>query len=211
VKTPPAFQLYVQDFLLGVLTFSNEQVGAYMRLLCYQWSAGSIPDHDKKIARILNETRYRSRKLWNEISSKFFLDSDGCWRNPRLEEVRRKQREYSELQAAKARLPRRRRRKSGSRSAKVRYVSGNGSSSSSSSSSSKSRRRARVPRALPLQTSPQATTETARANDAATEVPIAPRPVAGARDAKLAAVEQLRMLKANLDRPDVESTRRARR
>jgi uncharacterized protein YdaU (DUF1376 family) len=39
----PAFRLYAQDFLMGTMLMSQADVGAYIRLLCWQWDRGSIP------------------------------------------------------------------------------------------------------------------------------------------------------------------------
>src|SRR5262245_45862583 len=98
---PPAFQFYAGDFLVSTSAMSNAVVGAYVRLLCYQWTNGGVPRDPKLISRIVHEnvgwvTRYCA-PLW----SKFVLGDDGYLRNPRLEDVRRKQLEFQQLQSAK--------------------------------------------------------------------------------------------------------------
>lgn len=37
---------------MGTADMSNEEVGAYIRLLCYQWCKGSIPDNDEMLRRL---------------------------------------------------------------------------------------------------------------------------------------------------------------
>ncbi len=39
----PAFQLYAQDFLTGVVYLTNEEIGIYIKMLCKQWTDGTIP------------------------------------------------------------------------------------------------------------------------------------------------------------------------
>jgi len=48
----PAFQFYVDDFIGGTVDLTVEDVGAYIRLLCYQWSRGAIPETAEKIERV---------------------------------------------------------------------------------------------------------------------------------------------------------------
>ena len=38
----PAFLFYYQDFLVGTSFMSNEVIGAYIKILCYQADKGSI-------------------------------------------------------------------------------------------------------------------------------------------------------------------------
>jgi len=42
----PAVLLYTSDFLSGTFTMSNEQVGMYIRLLCYQHQKGKLSEKD---------------------------------------------------------------------------------------------------------------------------------------------------------------------
>ena len=39
----PYFAFYANDFVGGVKLFTTEEVGAYMLLLCYQWTNGPLP------------------------------------------------------------------------------------------------------------------------------------------------------------------------
>ena len=42
----PAFQFYADDFLAGTMTMTNEERGAYISLLCLQWSKGFVTELD---------------------------------------------------------------------------------------------------------------------------------------------------------------------
>jgi uncharacterized protein YdaU (DUF1376 family) len=92
----PAFQFYVQDFLTGTLFFTAEETGAYIRLLCYQWDKGFIPDNEKLLAKI---TGAKKRPLEN-VLVKFTKSTEGHFVNDKLERVRKSQEEYSKRQSA---------------------------------------------------------------------------------------------------------------
>ena len=85
MNKPPAFQFYADDFIGGTVDLDAEQVGAYIRLLCYQWNKGAIPDGTAIVNRIAG------CEVCNEVLSKF---PNG--RNPRMEAVR------AELEAFRA-------------------------------------------------------------------------------------------------------------
>ncbi len=88
---PPAFQFYPDDFIGGTCDLSTEEVGAYIRLLCYQWGRGSVPIDDiAKLARIAGA------KVTQDVMHKFPLGV-----NNRLEAERVKQSEYRAKQSAK--------------------------------------------------------------------------------------------------------------
>lgn len=81
--SPPAFQFYADDFLAGTCDLSAKDVGAYIRLICYQWAKGKIPSCAKKISRIAGTN------VTLEVMAKF---PDGM--NQRLENEHIKQEEY---------------------------------------------------------------------------------------------------------------------
>lgn len=83
----PAFQFYVQDFLIGTAHFTAEETGAYIRLLCYQWDNGFIEDDDQKLKKISGI----SVKKMENILKKFSKSKDGQLKNIRLEKERKKQ------------------------------------------------------------------------------------------------------------------------
>jgi len=89
-KTLPHFPFYPADFLSKTGRLTDEQVGAYIRLLCEQWIAGDIPlvdaNGDASALRMLSESIDRS---WPYISKYFERDGNGM-KNQRMEEVRLK-------------------------------------------------------------------------------------------------------------------------
>jgi uncharacterized protein YdaU (DUF1376 family) len=90
----PAFQFYPSDFLMGTMMMSAEEVGAYIRLLCYQWDKGSVPNDDAALARIGG----CGGNTIVSIRYKFGIGPDGNLRNGRLELVRDKQDAYRKQQ-----------------------------------------------------------------------------------------------------------------
>ena len=91
----PAFQFYADDFLAGTIDMSPAEVGAYIRLLCYQWSNGSIPADLKKLRRIAGGP------VSPEVLEKFISAGDGRLLNQRLELERQKQADFREKQRQK--------------------------------------------------------------------------------------------------------------
>lgn len=83
----PAFQFYVQDFLVGTSHFTAEETGAYIRLLCHQWDNGFIEDDDQKLKKISGI----SVKKMKNILKKFSKSKPGQLKNLRLEKERKKQ------------------------------------------------------------------------------------------------------------------------
>lgn len=98
---PPAFQFYPDDFVAGTVGLSTEEVGAYIRLLCFQWGNGKLSSDIATLERIAGG------KVSKAVLSKFPRG-----KNRRLEVERRKQQEYRDKQrlnglaSAKARLNR---------------------------------------------------------------------------------------------------------
>ena len=89
----PAFQFYADDFLAGTMTMTNEERGAYISLLCPQWSKGFVTELD--IQRICLGMPTHSHGI---CQSKFQADPESRYRNLRLEVERSKQKERSEKQ-----------------------------------------------------------------------------------------------------------------
>lgn len=86
---PPAFQLYAQDFLTGVVYLTNEEIGIYVKMLCKQWTDGKIP-----IARL----HFLVGKSWGDLSDELknkFKTEDVFLFNERLEIERKKMCEKS--------------------------------------------------------------------------------------------------------------------
>jgi len=96
---PPAFQFYANDFTAGTRAMTLTEVGAYIRLLCYQWDSGSVPDGDaKRLSIILACNPSQALKLWTVLAHKFVCEAGEC-RNPRLERERQAQTNYRRLQS----------------------------------------------------------------------------------------------------------------
>lgn len=115
-RKSPAFQFYADDFLAGTLDMSQEDVGSYIRLLCHQWSRGSIPVETEK------QQRLAGGSISVDVLLKFPVCDDGLRRNPRLEEERNKQIEYRQMQ-----------RQKGLKSAETRKQSNSGSTADATS------------------------------------------------------------------------------
>ncbi len=93
VMKPPAFQFYVDNFREGVCDMTQDEVGAYILLLCYQWSQGAIP---KERARM---ERAAAGPVSDHVLRKFQTGADGELRNERLEREREKQTAFRESRA----------------------------------------------------------------------------------------------------------------
>jgi uncharacterized protein YdaU (DUF1376 family) len=89
---PPAFQLYAKDALTGMLTMTLEERGAYWTMLFQQWDRGFLPgDDDELIARLMMiPDGALAVSVWSRIKHKF-ENSNGEYRNRRMEIERRKQ------------------------------------------------------------------------------------------------------------------------
>jgi len=95
MPAPPAFQFYADDFLAGTYDMSQEDVGAYIRLLCVQWNRGSIPVQPERLSRLAGGV------VSQDVLSKFETGEDGQLRNNRLENERAKQLHFRERQRLK--------------------------------------------------------------------------------------------------------------
>lgn len=91
MKPSPAFQFYPQDFLVGTADLTAEEVGGYIRLLCYQWAKGSIPND---VTKLMQMSGISSSNSLANVQLKFRLCDDGTLRNDRMELVRKYQEDY---------------------------------------------------------------------------------------------------------------------
>ena len=83
----PAFLFYSSDFLTGTALMTDEQIGKYIKLLCYQHQMGHLSERDMlKICKTYDE----------DIFSKFEKDQDGLFFNVRLHQEVEKRKAYSE-------------------------------------------------------------------------------------------------------------------
>ena len=81
----PAVNFYTSDFLTGTAFMSNEQVGAYIRLLSYQHQYGRLTEE-----QVLTITKDE------QVLSKFKRDKKGNFYNERMEFEIEKKKKYSE-------------------------------------------------------------------------------------------------------------------
>ena len=83
----PAFLFYSSDFLTGTALMTDEQIGKYIKLLCYQHQKGHLTERDMlKICLTHDE----------DILSKFEKDENGLYYNARLQQEVEKRKAYSE-------------------------------------------------------------------------------------------------------------------
>lgn len=82
------FPFFVDAFLSATSTWPAQRVGAYVRLLSYQWKHGSVPGDDMdELHRIILEPIEVSVALWERLAVKFPKGADG-YQNAKLEKVR---------------------------------------------------------------------------------------------------------------------------
>ena len=96
----PWFSYYVDDFELSgtVGTMTNQEEGAYHRLLRYQWRNGSIPNDVKRLSEIIREPPRVVKKLWETLEKCF-----PGGKNTRMEDERTKAQAISDKRADQAR------------------------------------------------------------------------------------------------------------
>lgn len=91
----PVLPLYYNDLTTSTQDWTDEEFGAYLRLLIHQWRQGYLPKDYQRLTRIatsLNTT-------WPLLKSKF-QEIDGVLKNPNMEEIRAKKAAHSEKQKA---------------------------------------------------------------------------------------------------------------
>jgi uncharacterized protein YdaU (DUF1376 family) len=91
MATAPAFQFYANDFIAGTQDLSAEEVGIYMRLLCYQWDKGHLPSDENRLSRIAGCDILTFKKAWVFLGFKFSVNNGEFIQNPRLEKTREEQ------------------------------------------------------------------------------------------------------------------------
>lgn len=87
----PAFLFYSSDFITGVAFMSDEQVGKYIRLLCFQHLHGHLTEkHMMHICKTYDA----------EIFAKFKKDENGLYYNQRVEDEINKRKNFTESRKA---------------------------------------------------------------------------------------------------------------
>ena len=88
----PAVLFYTSDFMTGTLFMSNEEVGAYIRLLCMQHQKGHLSKEDMlKICK--------KEEVFNQVILNFKTDKKGMFYNKRMDLEKEKRQKYSESRA----------------------------------------------------------------------------------------------------------------
>lgn len=96
----PAFQFYAGDFLVSTATMSAEEVGGYIRLLCYEWTNGPLTNDPAVLERLSGCTSNALAMLVH----KFSIDENGKLYNERLEQTRRDRDRFTQSRAKNAAL-----------------------------------------------------------------------------------------------------------
>ena len=91
----PAFQLYAQDFLTGVMDLTMEERGVYITLLCKQWSINNETGIPKKRLRLF--LGYDWETLPEMVKEKF-IDNGDYFYNKRLLQIVLDQNNFREKQ-----------------------------------------------------------------------------------------------------------------
>jgi len=88
----PAVLLYTADFVTGTLFMSNEEVGAYIRLLCMQHQKGHLSKNE--IQQIC-----KTENILNSVIIHFKIDENNLYYNERMDLEKEKRQKYSESRA----------------------------------------------------------------------------------------------------------------
>ena len=81
-KKLPFFPLYTSDFVADTQDLTNEEIGAYFRILMYSWGKGKF-----KLDRI--KWICQDDEIWSALKQ-YFTEEKGLWFNPRMERERQK-------------------------------------------------------------------------------------------------------------------------
>lgn len=95
MKKIPAFQFYPSDWLSSqrVSLLTLEEEGAYIRLLCYCWKNGELPNDNEQLARLIGKGA--STTLASKVATMF--QADGCrLLHDRLNELRAEREQWLE-------------------------------------------------------------------------------------------------------------------
>ena len=131
----PSFQFYPADLLADpvAMGFHPSILGAYLKLLCYDWLDDGLPDSDKALATLGGLPSKLKKEGIQKLRLKFIKHPHkaGCITNPRLTKERLKQDEYREARSRAGKA-------SAQQRANKKATEGSTKSKSSSSSSSSS-------------------------------------------------------------------------
>lgn len=104
---PTAFQFYPSDFLMDekVMVMTNQQVGIYIKMICFCWQGGSLPNDADKIARMCGEDVESMNEMWGDIVRCFDVIIDPETGESRLVH-RRLKKEFKKQQDFRAKMSR---------------------------------------------------------------------------------------------------------
>lgn len=89
----PIFPLYYNDIDRSTKTWTDEEFGAYMRLLMEQWDKGGLPKDYQRLTRICTSLETN----WPMLKGKF-VEIDGQLKNENLEAIREKRLKHKQKQ-----------------------------------------------------------------------------------------------------------------
>ena len=108
MKRSPAFQVWAGDFLADFLHWTDEEVGAHFRLLCWSWvNRRGIPRDHQRMERIAPA----AVRCWPTIGRLWVAGPDDTWVNEDLEQRREESDAFREGQRRKSELAQRAKRK----------------------------------------------------------------------------------------------------
>ena len=85
----PAVLFYFQDFLVGTVFMTDDEVGKYIRILCHQADKGRLSE--KQVLSIC-----KADVIPNVIKEKLKVDSDGLYYNARMQSEKEKRSKFTE-------------------------------------------------------------------------------------------------------------------
>lgn len=83
--THPSFPLFPSDLLVGTALMTCHELGIYVRLLCYNWSHGGLPNDMARLCKLVGDEAIPAI-----VMMKFRVCDDGILRNQRMENERAK-------------------------------------------------------------------------------------------------------------------------
>jgi uncharacterized protein YdaU (DUF1376 family) len=86
------FKLHYQKLITATQGWKDDEFGAYLRLLIYQFDKGFIPKESSARARIITT----EKKNWSMLSEKFPEHADGLLKNSFMDEVRNNRKKIDE-------------------------------------------------------------------------------------------------------------------
>jgi uncharacterized protein YdaU (DUF1376 family) len=94
----PSFQFYPKDFLsdLDVALMGNAELGAYIRLMCYEWIENGLPSSETELRKISQLSKQKFTNFFEVFEKKFQL-VEKKFIHPRLEQERVKQLNNSKI------------------------------------------------------------------------------------------------------------------